>query len=62
LSADARLARWPDGSDGLDLNAELLFDLSRTTGLGLRREINRNTASLNRADEDDVELFLRYRF
>lgn len=62
FSADARLARWPDGSDGLDLNAELLFDLSRTTGLGLRREINRNTASLNRADEDDVELFLRYRF
>lgn len=62
LSADARFARWPDGSDGLDLKAELLFDLSRTTGLGLRREINRNTASLNRADEDDVELFLRYRF
>jgi hypothetical protein len=62
LSADARLARWPDGSEGLDLNAELLFELSRTTGLGLRREINRNTASLNRADEDEVELFLRYRF
>lgn len=62
FSADARLARWPDGSDGLDFNAELLFDLSRSTGLGLRREINRNTASLNRADEDDVELFLRYRF
>jgi hypothetical protein len=53
------LARWPDGSDGPELSAELLFDLRRTTELGLSREINRNTASLNRADEDDVELFLR---
>ena len=62
LNADARLTRWPEGSEGLDLNAELLFELSRKTGLGLRRSINRNTASLKRADEDEVELFLRYRF
>jgi hypothetical protein len=64
LSADARHYWWPSeagGDTGLDAGAEVVYDLGRALGLGLRWDYSRNAATLSRADEESTSLFLRYR-
>jgi hypothetical protein len=64
LTADARHYWWPSeagGDTGLDAGAEVVYDLGRALGIGLRWDYSRNAATLSRADEESTSLFLRYR-
>lgn len=64
LTADARHYWWPSeagGDTGLDGGAEVVYDLGRALGIGLRWDYSRNAATISRADEESTALFLRYR-
>ncbi len=62
LRGDARHYWWPGGGDtGLEAGGEVVYDLGRALGIGLRWEYSRNAATLSRADEESTSLFLRYR-
>lgn len=53
---------WGADDLGRDIEAELHYELSRHLGFGLRWTLTRNAASLERTDEEETKLFLRYRF
>lgn len=53
---------WSRGDIGSDIDLDLLYDLTRNLGFGLRWTYTRDAASLDRTNEDEIRLFLRYRF
>ncbi len=53
---------WETGDVGSDIDAELHYELTRHLGFGLRWTYTRDAASLNRTNEEEARLYLRYRF
>ena len=53
---------WDTGDVGRDIDAELHYELTRRLGFGLRWTFTRDAASLNRTNEEETRLYLRYRF
>ena len=53
---------WERGDIGSDIDAEMHYELTRHLGFGLRWTYTRDAASLNRTNEEETRLYLRYRF
>lgn len=53
---------WEAGNVGSDIDAEMHYELTRHLGFGLRWTYTRDAASLNRTNEEETRLYLRYRF
>lgn len=60
--ATVRVYDWPNGDTGTELDSDIAYDLTKYLGFGLRWRYSRDGASLDRDDEDKIEMFLRYRF
>lgn len=60
--ATVRVYDWPGGDIGTELDSDIAYDLTKHLGFGLRWRYARDGASLDRDDEDKIEMFLRYRF
>lgn len=53
---------WERGEVGSDIDAEMHYELTQHLGFGLRWTYTRDAASLNRTNEEETRLYLRYRF
>lgn len=53
---------WERGDIGSDIDAEMHYELTERLGFGLRWTYTRDAASLNRTNEEETRLYLRYRF